>query len=72
MTNLEKMLQSDNKNIKLFAKTIIDLKLSKGFYGRLERDINDYNKELYNVMCKELEKQDFKDTLNVILWLEEE
>ena len=69
MNNIEKLSNGTN-NEKLFANTILSLMNSQGFYGRLYREINSLNILGYELLCEELAQQNFKDTLDVILWLE--
>jgi len=53
---------------------IYDLSLSQGFYGRLLRDLlelkENYPSEWEKVV-KELESQNFKTTLDMVLYFEE-
>lgn len=70
MTNIQKLINDSNKNCKLFANTIIDFKNSQGSYCRFFRTINELDEEDYSILYNELAKQDFKDSLDVILWLE--
>jgi hypothetical protein len=70
MTNIQKLINDSNKNRKLFANTIIDFKNSQGSYCRLFKTINELDEEDYSILYNELAKQDFKDSLDVILWLE--
>ena len=44
---------------------IKSLAMSQGFYGRLLRDINENP-----AMLDELEEQHFKDSLDMVLWIE--
>ena len=70
MTNMEQLTKSDDKNVKLFANTITNLAGSQGFYGRLWRDINEMEQEQLDELINEVKKQNFKETLDVVLWLE--
>ena len=54
----------------LFGDTVIDLMNSQGFYGRLYRSVNEMDGDRYEQLCDLIEKQDFKDPLDVVLWLE--
>lgn len=69
-TNIEKLINSTNKNCKIFGETIDNLRSSQGFYGRMFRNINslsdDEFAELYNI----IEQQDFNDQVDVVLYLE--
>jgi hypothetical protein len=52
---------------------ISSLAQSQGFYGRLKRDIlyyRDNEPETYSNIVAELEGQNFKDSLDLILYLE--
>lgn len=70
MSNINKLLNSKNKNQRIFASAILDLKSSQGFYSRLFRDINLMEQETFSLFRKNLLKQNFNNTLDVVLWLE--
>ena len=70
MNNIQKLATNGNKNHRIFATTIIDLMTSQGFYGRLYRSVNEMDGDHYEQLCDIIEKQDFKDPLDVVLWLE--
>ena len=69
MSNIQKLSNGTN-NEKLFADTILTFKDSQGFYSRLYRDINGLDDNGYAFLCRALEMQNFKDTLDVVFWLE--
>ena len=69
MNNIEKLSNGTN-NEKLFADTILTFMNSQGFYSRLYREINSLDILSYEWLCKGLEKQKFKDILDVVFWLE--
>ena len=71
MSNIDKLLNSDNKNYNLFAKCITDLRSSQGFYSRLYYAVCEATNNEFNKLCEALDTQNFNDTLDVILWLEE-
>ena len=70
MSNINKLLNSKNKNQRIFASAILDLKNSQGFYSRLFRDINLMEQETFSLFRKNLLKQNFNNSLDVVLWLE--
>jgi len=70
MSNIDKLLNSKNKNQRIFASAIMDLKDSQGFYSRLFRDINLMEQDSFSLFRKDLLKQNFNDTLDVVFWLE--
>lgn len=70
MTNIQKLAAEGNKSHRIFAATIIDLMNSQGFYGRLYRSVNEMDDERYDQLYDLLSKQNFKDPLDVVLWLE--
>ena len=70
MTNIQRLAQDGNRNHRLFAATIVDLMNSQGFYSRLYRAVNELNDEGYNNLFSQLNEQNFKDSLDVIFWLE--
>lgn len=69
--NMQQLFSHENKNVKLFASTVTDLMLSQGFYGRLQREIIEMSQEDLDKLINTLCEQDFKNTLDVILWLEQ-
>ncbi|MBO7528037.1 MAG: hypothetical protein J6T74_09165 [Clostridia bacterium] len=70
MNNFEKLLNSKNKNVIIFANTIQAFKNSQVFYSRLFRSICEQDTEELNNLIKILKKQNFSDTLDVVMWLE--
>ncbi len=70
MTNIQRLINDSNKNCKIFANTIVNLMQSQGFYGRFCRTINELDEENYSILYHELSRQDFKDSLDVVFWLE--
>lgn len=68
--NINKLLQSDNFSVHLFAETINNLKNSEGYYSRLYRDVNEMYDEDLDELIENLTEQNFKDELDVIMWLE--
>ncbi len=52
---------------------IVDLSFSQGFYGRLYRSIMELKSNSpsdYDLLVEELEGQNFKDALDVVLYFE--
>ena len=70
MNNIQKLAATGNTNHKLFAATVTSLMKSQGFYGRLYNTVNEFDDESYHALYSQLEKQNFKDTLDVVCWLE--
>lgn len=56
--------------MKDIIKVIEDLSYSQGFYGRLLRSIDELSEEEYDLLTEELEGQNFKDSLDVVLYFE--
>ena len=54
----------------IFAATVVDLMNSQGFYGRLYRSINELDDDRYEQFFELIGEQNFKDSLDVVLWLE--
>ena len=50
--------------------TILVLARSQGFYGRLYRDIMDADEESRECFLSKLEEQNFKTTLDLVLYFE--
>ena len=69
MSNIQR-LSNGNNNQKLFADTILTFMNSQGFYSRLYRVINELDEDGFDKLSNTLEKQNFKDTLDVVFWLE--
>ncbi len=70
MTNIQRLAKDGNKNHRIFAATIVDLMNSQSLYGRFYRTINELDEENYSILFNELNRQNFKDSLDVVLWLE--
>ena len=51
-------------------ETIRSLALSQGFYGRLYRQLEDLDDETYDEVMQELEEKNFKDAVDLVLFLE--
>lgn len=51
-------------------KVFENLAMSQGFYGRLLREIDEADEEARENFWKELEEQNFKDAVDVILFME--
>ena len=70
MSNISKLLNSRNKSLKVFADTITMLAQSQGFYGRLCRDIDEMEKDEFDMLKADIKEQKFGRTLDVVFWLE--
>lgn len=57
-------------DIKQILTVIKELSQSQGFYGRLLRDIKGLNYEQFNEFKDYMESQNFKDSLDVIMFFE--
>ena len=51
-------------------ETIKSLASSQGFYGRLYRKLMELDEEKYNEVMTELEGQNFKDGVDLIMYIE--
>ena len=51
-------------------ETIRSLAQSQGSYGRLLQDLENMPKELYNTVMADLEAQNFKDAVDLIMYIE--
>ena len=51
-------------------ETIKSLASSQGFYGRLYRSLMELDEEKYNEVMTELESQNFKDGIDLIMYIE--
>ena len=51
-------------------ETIKSLASSQGFYGRLYRKLMELDEEKYNEVMTELESQNFKDGVDLIMYIE--
>ena len=70
MTNIQKLAAEGNKNHRILAATVVDLMNSQGLYGRLYRSINELDDDRYEQFFELIGKQNFKESLDVVLWLE--
>ena len=70
MSNLQRLATAENSNQRLFAETINTLRSSQGFYSRLYQTINQLSEEGYRDLTALLDQQNFKDSVDVVLWLE--
>ena len=70
MSNLQRLATAENNNQRLFAETINTLRNSQGFYFRLYQTINQLSEEGYRDLTVLLDQQNFKDSVDVVLWLE--
>ena len=57
-------------NRNAIMETIRSLALSQGFYGRLYRQLEDLDDETYDEVMQELEEKNFKDVVELVLFLE--
>ena len=64
------ILYNGTQNERLFAGTILQFISSQGFYCRLCETVNDLDEGGFAVLCETLNQQEFKDTLDVVMWLE--
>jgi len=67
--------QKKRKEVNIMtAKDVInvieELSYSQGFYGRLLRDIKSLNAEDFREFCRVMEEQNFRDSLDVVLFFE--
>lgn len=51
-------------------ETIRSLTQSQGSYGRLLQDLEKMPKELYNTVMADLEAQNFKDAVDLVMYIE--
>lgn len=70
MPNIERLKNLGQPGLKIFADTVSSLKYSQGFYGRLERSINELDSNGFEILCNTLLKQDFRNSLDVVMFLE--
>ena len=71
----QKTKYKENGTMKMndIMNVIVDLSFSQGFYGRLYRDIMELKSNSpsdYDLLVEELEGQNFKDALDVVLYFE--
>ena len=67
--------QKKRKEVNIMtAKDVInvieELSYSQGFYGRLLREIKGLNAEDFREFCRVMEEQNFRDSLDVVLFFE--
>ena len=64
------MPKKATKTTRIFAATVVDLMQSQGFYGRLYRSVNEMDEQNYSQLYDLIGRQNFKDPLDVVYWLE--
>lgn len=60
--------------IEQIMQTILEVSYSQGFYGRLYEELSTFKEECtpaWNVVVETLEAQNFKEPLDLILYLEQ-
>ena len=67
---INQLRESKNRSERTFAEAVYSLAQSQGFYGRLIRDIESMDDSSFRELRTTLKEKDFKDTLDVVLWLE--
>ena len=70
MNNIQRLAAEGGTNHRIFALTIITLMNSQDLYGRIYRNINEMDEENYKKAFDLIAEQNFHDTLDVVLWLE--
>lgn len=70
MNNIEILLNNENKSVKIFANTIVNLRYSQGFYSRLCASIDEMDDESLENLIETLKQQNFNNSVDVVLWLE--
>ena len=70
MTNMQKLAIEGSRSCRIFATTVTDLMYSQGSYGRLYRTINEMDDDSYEHLKNQLAGQYFRDSVDVIIWLE--
>lgn len=70
MTNMQTLINSENESEKIFGTTIDGLKSCQGFYTRLYNNIDTFDSFDFKKLRKEIVKQNFKDSVDVVLYLE--
>lgn len=68
--NFKLLYQHENQSVQLFAHTVYDLRNSQGFYSRMYFNISEFTEDKLNDLIDILSQQDFKDRIDVILYLE--
>ena len=61
--------QKQLDNLKFFKEAIHGLSFSQGFYGRLERQLNDASEEDLHELATSL--PEFRDVLDVVMFCEQ-
>ena len=68
--NISKGKKVNIMKAKDVINVIEELSYSQGFYGRLLRDIKGLNAEDFREFCRVMEEQNFRDSLDVVLFFE--
>ena len=69
MSNMEKLIQSDNKSMKLFGETIDTFRQYQGHFGRLYEEINELPEDECNQLFEKVKNQNFIDAVDIMFWL---
>lgn len=72
MTNIERMKVDGTESTKIFAETLENLSAKQGFYTGLYEYINKMNHNIFARFMTVIEAENFKDAVDVILWLEDD
>ena len=68
--NFKLLYQHENQSVRLFAQTVYDLRNSQGSYSRMYRNIGEFTEDELNELIDILSQQNFKDNVDVVLYLE--
>lgn len=69
-THIENKKEARNMGVADLILLCKQLAQSQGFYGRLLRQLQEADDDALNEIDKTMLKHKFKDTLDVVLWLE--
>ena len=68
--NIKKLMQHENKSVRLYIQTICYLRNSQVFYSKIYDALCETDEHIIDELIKILCKEDFKDTADVIMWTE--
>lgn len=71
MTNIERMKIDGTESTKIFVETLENLSAQQGFYSSLVRHINNMDEPTFIAFKTTIEVENFRDVIDVIMWLED-
>lgn len=71
MNNIEELAKDENESARIFAQFVIKMRAQMGSYSRLYESLNSLSTNLFYFIKEEIKRQNFRDDIDVALYLEE-